>query len=199
MCVKLIELNCKNCGAKLKAPEGTTQLDCKFCGSSFNIEDAYSDGYKYTKGVLKAQSEQMKENFEKMKGLMKNSPFGKISKVISILFVIIFVSVFVFIIYNIFRNFGSESDFNINLFNSKYEFVSGKKTGISISHTLDDIVTNNKKNKDHKITVIYKDITSNEELKIKEIRDKLSDWTDYDVSLNYDNSGYVNKITIKDL
>ena len=56
--MKLIELKCKNCGAKLEVEEGTTQITCKFCDTTFSIDDAYTQGYKYTKGVLTAQEEQ---------------------------------------------------------------------------------------------------------------------------------------------
>ena len=64
---------------------------------------------------------------------------------------------------------------------------------------MDDIVTNNKTNKSHIITVVYNDITTTEEKEIKEIRNKLSDRKDYDVSLDYDSNGYVNKFTIEDI
>ena len=93
----------------------------------------------------------------------------------------------------------SRDSFEIDSFNTKYENDAGKRSGFFIVRTLDDIVTNNKTNKSHVITVVYNGITTTEEKEIKEIRNKLSDRKDYDVSLDYDSNGYVNKYTIEDI
>ena len=100
--MKLVELKCKNCGAQLKVEEGTTQVKCDFCGSSFSVDSAYNDGYQYTKGSLKAQSEQMEENFEKAKNFMNNSSLFKTSKVKFIGFSVFFILVFVIFIFLMF-------------------------------------------------------------------------------------------------
>lgn len=200
--MKLVELKCKNCGAQLKVEEGTSQVKCEFCGSTFSVDDAYNEGYKYTKGVLKARSEQMEEDFNKAQDLM-DSFIGKPSKVFSIAFVAIFILIFAFIGYHMYVGFSdsrnSRDSFEIDSFNTPYETDAGKRSGFFIVGTLDDIVTNNKTNKSHIITVVYNDITTTEEKEIKEIRNKLSDRKDYDVSLDYDSNGYVNKYTIEDI
>ena len=200
--MKLVELKCNNCGAQLKVEEGTSQVKCEFCGSTFSVDDAYNEGYKYTKGVLKARSEQMEEDFNKAQDLM-DSFIGKPSRVFSIVFVAIFILIFGFIGYGIYRTFTDSAreaeSFEVNSFNTPYETDAGKKSGFFIVRTLDDIVTNNKTNKSHIITVVYNDITTTEEKEIKEIRNKLSDRKDYDVSLDYDSNGYVNKYTIEDI
>ena len=41
--MKFVELKCKNCGAKLEVEEGTTQVTCKFCDTTFSIDDAYTN------------------------------------------------------------------------------------------------------------------------------------------------------------
>lgn len=200
--MKLVELKCNNCGAQLKVEEGTSQVKCEFCGSTFSVDDAYNEGYKYTKGVLKAHSEQMEEDFNKAQDLM-DSFIGKPSKVFSIAFVAIFILIFAFIGYHMYVGFSdsrnSRDSFEIDSFNTPYETDAGKRSGFFIVGTLDDIVTNNKTNKSHIITVVYNDITTTEEKEIKEIRNKLSDRKDYDVSLDYDSNGYVNKYTIEDI
>ena len=43
--MKLVELKCNNCGAQLKVEEGTSQVKCEFCGSTFSVDDAYNEGY----------------------------------------------------------------------------------------------------------------------------------------------------------
>lgn len=200
--MKLVELKCNNCGAQLKVEEGTSQVKCEFCGSTFSVDDAYNEGYKYTKGVLKARSEQMEEDFNKAQDLM-DSFIGKPSRVFSIAFVVIFILIFAFIGYHMYVGFSdsrnSRDSFEIDSFNTPYETDAGKRSGFFIVGTLDDIVTNNKTNKSHIITVVYNDITTTEEKEIKEIRNKLSDRKDYDVSLDYDSNGYVNKYTIEDI
>lgn len=209
--MKFVELKCKNCGAKLEVEEGTTQVTCKFCDTTFSIDDAYTQGYKYTKGVLKAQDEQYEKDLERAKDFMKNNPVAKSSRIMSIIFAIIFFLVFCFIGYNIYNDFYAErsTDFNnnhstdnrfeVSSFNTPYENDAGRRSGFFLISTLDDIVTNNKKNKEHIITVVYKDITTTEETEIKKIRDSLSSNRDYDVSLDYDSKGYVNKFTIADI
>lgn len=200
--MKLVELKCNNCGAQLKVEEGTSQVKCEFCGSTFSVDDAYNEGYKYTKGVLKARSEQMEEDFNKAQDLIDDF-IGKPSKVFSIAFVAIFILIFAFIGYHMYVGFSdsrnSRDSFEIDSFNTPYETDAGKRSGFFIVGTLDDIVTNNKTNKSHIITVVYNDITTTEEKEIKEIRNKLSDRKDYDVSLDYDSNGYVNKYTIEDI
>ena len=200
--MKLVELKCNNCGAQLKVEEGTSQVKCEFCGSTFSVDDAYNEGYKYTKGVLKARSEQMEEDFNKAQDLIDGF-IGKPSKVFSIAFVAIFILIFAFIGYHMYVGFSdsrnSRDSFEIDSFNTPYETDAGKRSGFFIVGTLDDIVTNNKTNKSHIITVVYNDITTTEEKEIKEIRNKLSDRKDYDVSLDYDSNGYVNKYTIEDI
>lgn len=205
--MKLVELKCKNCGAQLKVEEGTSQVKCEFCGSTFSVDDAYNEGYKYTKGVLKARSEQMEEDFNKAQDLIKNSSIGKSSRVLSIVFVTIFILIFGFIGYGIYTTFSeteneaetAHDSFEVNSFNTPYENDAGKRSGFFIVRTLDDIVTNNKTNKSHIITVVYNGITTTEEKSIKEIRNMLSEDRDYDVSLDYDSNGYVNKFTIEDI
>ena len=200
--MKLVELKCNNCGAQLKVEEGTSQVKCEFCGSTFSVDDAYNEGYKYTKGVLKARSEQMEEDFNKAQDLM-DSFIGKPSRVFSIAFVAIFILIFAFIGYHMYVGFSdsrnSRDSFEIDSFNTPYETDAGKRSGFFIVGTLDDIVTNNKTNKSHIIAVVYNGITATEEKSIKEIRNMLSENKDYDVSLDYDSNGYVNKFRIEDI
>lgn len=201
--MKFVELKCKNCGAKLEVEEGTTQVTCKFCDTTFSIDDAYTQGYKYTKGVLKAQDEQYEKDLERAKDFMKNNPVAKSSRIMSIIFAIIFFLVFCFIGYNIYNDFyadrSTDNRFEVSSFNTPYENDAGRRSGFFLINTLDGIVTNNKKNKEHIIIVVYKDITTTEETEIKKIRDSLSSNRDYDVSLDYDSKGYVNKFTIADI
>lgn len=87
---------------------------------------------------------------------------------------------------------------NKTSFNSVLEMYSGKEMGHSVTSLLDKVITSNKTNPDYLITVIYGSTNSNDTDAIKSIEKSLDVWTYYDVTLDYDENGYVNKITIKE-
>ena len=69
--------------------------------------------------------------------------------------------------------------------------------GASVSSLLDEIITNNKKNKNHIITVIFGDLNSSNPNEIKNAKRNIESFNSYEVSLDYDKNGYVNTITIE--
>lgn len=85
---------------------------------------------------------------------------------------------------------------NIDAFNREFEFYSGTKWKTNIESLFSKIVTNNKKNKDNVITVVYGKTKGSDEATIKKIKKSLKDFTDYDVSLDYNKDGYVCKVKI---
>ena len=89
--------------------------------------------------------------------------------------------------------------FNKSAFNSQYEHYSGTNAKIFVENILDKAVTNNKTNKDMLITVIYKDKETTDPDTIVEIKHSLNDRSKYEVKLDYDDDGYVNKITLEDI
>lgn len=91
------------------------------------------------------------------------------------------------------------SSINKTYFNSTLEMYSGTKYGSNVGNLLDKVVTSNKTNKDHIITVIYKEITTTSEDEIVNIKHSLDKFTEYEVSLDYDTNGYINKVTVKDI
>ena len=57
--MKLVEMKCKNCGAKLKVNFDIKEANCQFCGTEFRIDDevqhhklddAEQTGYAFEKG-----------------------------------------------------------------------------------------------------------------------------------------------------
>lgn len=84
----------------------------------------------------------------------------------------------------------------INAFNAPFELCSGSHTGLFIETLLNKIVTNNKK-EEHIITVIYNDITTAIPDDITTLKENFEDFEEYEVSLDYDTNGFVNKVTIK--
>lgn len=94
-----------------------------------------------------------------------------------------------------------DSKFEIDRFNNSLEMYSGTQTKFLLSSLLDKVVTNNKKNSDKYITVIYNDKQTTKPDEIIAIKNSLNDdySVKYEVILDYSDKGYVNTVTIKDL
>lgn len=98
-----------------------------------------------------------------------------------------------------FFNFITEKTNNIDKtsFNSKFELRKGTQKNIGINYLLDDVITNNKTNSNNIIEVVYESIKTKDSEEIKNLKNQLSDKYKYEVTIDYDNNGYVNKITIE--
>lgn len=93
--MRLTELKCKNCGAVLTVPDGADKVTCKYCKTSFAVEDAYSEAYKHHKGVMDTTNDAFQEQVKIIDNFMNNNFMAKFSKII---FILIFVLVFIVII-----------------------------------------------------------------------------------------------------
>ena len=198
--MKLRELKCKNCGAKLKVEENISKVECEFCHTSFAVDDAYHDGYKFEKGRMKAQSEHFDESLEKAKEIIQ--PFGKVFIAHSVVSFAIFFIIFIFIIIGVFTFAVSQSnnsvdEFDIRQFNNKYEMYVGTESGFMISKLIDEVVANNKKDKEHQITFIYKEINTSNPDEIKNIKSQLNSVAQYEVSLEYDEVGFIYQVMVE--
>ena len=94
-------------------------------------------------------------------------------------------------------------NFNKDNFNSTFEMYQGTESGMFARNQVDNVVKNNKKDKEHLIEVIF-DGTSygTDPLNIQNIKNKLQEFNgyklqEYEISIDYYNNGYVNKITIE--
>lgn len=216
--MRLKELNCKNCGATLEVEENATQVKCKFCNTTFAVEDAYTDGYKFEKGKLQAQSEHFAKSMEQVNDFLNNNPIAKIHKKMSIIITIIFVVIFVMVLIGIISTSVSQnkmrdkinddsiindmndymSDFDIKVFNNQFEMYKGTEYGSSVGKLLDEVSTNNKKNADNQVTVVFKETTTKDPEEMKNIKKQLGDWTEYEVSFEYNDSGLIYLATIEE-
>lgn len=84
------------------------------------------------------------------------------------------------------------------VFNAELTYAEGTKATIFVENILDTVVTKNKLNKDMLITVVYKNKSTTDVNEIKNIKKSLKQWSEYEVSVDYDDDGYITKITIKD-
>lgn len=216
--MRLKELKCKNCGATLEVEENAQQVKCKFCNTTFAVEDAYTDGYKYEKGRLKAQNEQLEKHMENAKGIL--APVGKIFAAHYIITAVVGIVIFLIIaitgismvfsfnkdkdtirnnddaVVEDMENFMSE--FDIRRFNNNFEMYKGTEYGSSVGRLLDEIATNNKKNADNQVTVVFKETTTKDPEEMKNIKKQLGDWTEYEVSFDYNDAGLIYQATIEE-
>lgn len=140
------------------------------------------------------------------------------------IFLVIFIGMFIFagsFIFNVGKtvdeqidNLGSQTDavggfigkiqgqFNqqeVDSFNWNFEMYSGTSSRLSVTTLLDKVVTNNKKNSDTIITVIYNETTTTDPNEIVELKPSFEQGKKYEVILDYNTNGLVNKVTIKDI
>lgn len=94
-------------------------------------------------------------------------------------------------------------NFSKDSFNSTFEINQGTKSGMFAKSQVDNIIKNNKKDKEHLIEVIF-DGTSygTDTSNISNVKNNLREFNgnkfqEYEISLDYDDKGYVNKVTIE--
>lgn len=104
-----------------------------------------------------------------------------------------------------------EDTFKVDNFNFHLESLSGTTSRGNMASSIDMVLDSNKKNPDHLITVCYKDTCTTDDREIRNIKKTFTenipmsdpDWydkstKDYDVILDYDDVGYINKVTIEE-
>jgi Na+-transporting methylmalonyl-CoA/oxaloacetate decarboxylase gamma subunit len=82
---------------------------------------------------------------------------------------------------------------NKSQFNFDFEYESGTKNAFFLKSTFDKIVRSNKTN-DRKISLVFNGTETTEESEIINIKQSLDG--NYEVSINYDDTGYINKIIV---
>ena len=92
----------------------------------------------------------------------------------------------------------TDTNLNIQVYNN-FEQYEGTKLGNTVENMLEKVVTNNKKNTDKLITIVFNETETSDTSEITKIKHKLDTFTDYEVSLDYDDKGNVNKITIEEI
>lgn len=88
---------------------------------------------------------------------------------------------------------------NKNMFNSPFTFSAGTQPTVHVKMILDNVIKSNKTNADHKIIFVYKGTETMDEQQIKNVKHSLKQFGEYEVSVDYDENGYVNKITLEDI
>lgn len=202
--MKIVELKCKNCGANLKVADENDIINCPYCQASYKLDDEtqhikYEDmensGYEFEKGRIKAQQEIINND---KNADNKRKKFLFIFGIILIIFGIIWSAI-------VFRKGGTMNNTMANFrenadkrsFNSSFEMYDGTVQKIFVTTILDNVNSNNKKNKDKIVSVKYNGVEMTDSDEIIEIKKEFVDGKFYEVILDYDDDGYVNKVTIK--
>lgn len=84
------------------------------------------------------------------------------------------------------------------LFNFGFNNCNGTQRGMILKTYLDSVITSNK-TKERKITVKYEETETQDTEKIKNMKQKFEDLTEYEVSVDYDEKGFINKIIIENI
>lgn len=194
--------------------------DEKYVDNNLNSE-IKNDVHNIYKGAKEYVSD--KDNQEKMKnvgrkGLKIVKGFG-IGYLVFIGFIIVMI-IFIFIIaFSQFFKISKQSDeirdkatniidrgintigednnkMDVDGFNFDIETYSGTQYGSTVLRLLDNIVTSIKKNADHPITVSYGSTTTSKTDEITTLKKQFNKAVQYEVSMDYDSNGYINKVTI---
>lgn len=195
------KIDCPNCGSSFVVKDvASREVKCKYCGSSFaytpdeeEIRYAEAEGERARATAEEYNAKTRYEMLQQGKSILKRS------SMMTIPFVIIFL-ISAIVVITIFGNvIGSvrneTKDRAAREFNFGYK--DGYRVGSFVKDDLGDIITSNKSNEEHIITVEFDGVSTADVDEIKEIRDKLEDFTKYDVSFEKDSDGYITKYIIE--
>lgn len=197
-------------------PEEEKYVDESIIGSTDEIKDVIKDGVNKTKEYISNKENQEKIKKAGKKGLKIAKGIGIGYLVFIVIGIVLFLVIFIVAFSMIFKignnmnqtmddtiNENSNeinevySDFDKELFNNGLEMYSGTEYGTSVKSLLDNIVTSNKTEKDHIITVVYNDTTTSDTDEIVALKSSFEDFDTYEVLLDYDINGFINKVTIE--
>ena len=173
------KLKCSSCGGHLEIEENKEYATCKYCGARYKLNEDLNINIKL--------DDNMKEIINSSLGTVQH-----FSKFAIIPIAIIFVMA-AFIIITIATSFNSSNNGDKNMFNIHLEHDGGTKSAFFLSSTLDDIIQSNKTH-NRKVALVFEGKETTDEKEIIDIKHSLSGT--YEVSINYDDDGYVNKIIV---
>ncbi len=176
------KLKCSSCGGHLEIEENKEYATCKYCGARYKLNEDLNINIKLDDNIKEVLNN----------GLGTVQHFSKFAIIpIAIIFV-----VSAFIIITIATSFNSSSDGSKNMFNIHLEHQGGTKSALFLESTLDEIIKSNKTH-NRKVALIFEGKETTDEKEILDIKHSLSGT--YEVSINYDDEGYVSKIVLEKL
>ena len=85
---------------------------------------------------------------------------------------------------------------NTSMLNLTLELYNGSNNGVQVKKLLEDVITSNKK-EDRKITVKYLETETQDTSEIQNLKTKIKDSNNFEVSFDYDEDKIINKVTIQ--
>ena len=192
------KLKCSSCGASLQVEENKEYAVCNHCGSKYKLNEDLNVNIKLDDNVKEVLNV----------GLGTFNRISKFMVIPIIIFVIIFVLIFYFGFINTSKsrktieNNQKQIEEQINkqqenvkkdVFNFQFANDNGTKSAFFLKGILDKIIQSNKIY-DRKVTLVFNGTETTNESEIIDIKHSLD--SDYEVSLNYDEDGYINKIIV---
>lgn len=188
----------------------------KYVDNTLNdeIKGVIKDGVKSAKDYVSKEEnkEKIKKGAKKGLKIAKGIGIGWLSFYVIVFLIVICVFVFSFITFfkisntnNVFfkdtfdkvPDIQSEvSSQNASNYNRDLEIYQGTQKGMQVIYLLDNVVTKIKKESEHSLTLVMDGETYKNTSDIILIKQKLSDWSDYEIEFDYDSKGYINKVAI---
>lgn len=177
--MKLRELKCNNCGAKLNIKEKDKIVKCEFCNSTYSIEE--NDRME----VISPE-----EFTQRFRDTVKNQ--SKAIKAVSIFMIVIFICIFLFVGAMIAKSFVSMGEHENN---AVIEMYNGSQSGAQVGWLLDEVTGQMDKN-DRKFTIVFLGDEYTDVDDIRAIKKELETFKEYEVILHYNKKKIIDKITI---
>jgi hypothetical protein len=192
------KLNCSSCGAELRIEENKEYAVCDHCGSKYKLNEDLNINIKLDDNVKD----------------VINTSFGTVNKASKFMFVPIFIFFIAFSLIlfigirsiNRSRNNSEENrkqteekvnkqqeEVKKDIFNFQFVNDNGTKSALLLESTLDEIIQSNKLY-NRKVTLVYNGKETTDETEIINIKHSLEG--DYEVSLDYDDEGFINRIKV---
>ncbi len=192
------KLNCSSCGAELRIEENKEYAVCEHCGSKYKLNEDLNINIKLDDNVKD----------------VINTSFGTVNKASKFMFVPIFIFIIAFSLIlfigirsiNRSRNNSEENrkqteekvnkqqeEVKKDIFNFQFVNDNGTKSALLLESTLDEIIQSNKLY-NRKVTLVYNGKETTDETEIINIKHSLEG--DYEVSLDYDDEGFINRIKV---
>lgn len=93
---------------------------------------------------------------------------------------------------------GTDKEMEIKEFNGSIEIFNGTRMGIGAKTVLDNVVTSNK-TKEKKIKVKFMETETENVDEIKNFKKSIDNYTEYEISFEYDDDGFINEVIIENV
>ena len=183
------KLNCSSCGGHLEVESNNEYAFCRHCGARYKLNEDLNINFKVDDSV----KDTLKGGFRAFKFISKMALVPLCMFFIA--FIVVTLSVFKTIRSETFQErTGIQEKSKKETFNHQFINSNGTKQAIFVKSTLDIIILSNI-TLDRLVILIFNGTKTTDEKEIIEIKHSLDG--EYEVSFNYDKSGYISEIKVE--